>query len=84
MKSTAVGRRVDCEVLTDHAKILEKCDLLNPDGLKGALWVPGDGVADPAEICLALAHLATEMGVTVVENCEVKKLFSVWKKAQGV
>ncbi len=47
---------------------------LNVEDLRGGLWVPGDGVADPLEICLALTHLAKEMGVHVVPQCEVKQV----------
>ena len=37
----------------------------------GGLWVPGDGVANPWEICLALAQEAMDQGVQVVEKCKV-------------
>ncbi len=70
MKSNAVGRQVDCELLNVD-QIAKRCPYINTDDLKGGLWVPGDGVADPREICMALTHLSRDMGVHVVPQCEV-------------
>ena len=47
------------------------CGLVNTGDLVGGLWVPGDGVANPWEICLALAQEAMDQGVQVVEKCKV-------------
>ena len=56
-------QRVDCEVITDLDKIKEICPLIRVDDLKGGLWVPTDGVANPFEICRGLAALCQDMGV---------------------
>ncbi len=73
MKSTAVGRQVECQILS-VAEVAAHCPQMNTDDLKGGLWVPGDGVAEPIEICHALVHLAKDMGVHVVPECEVIKV----------
>ena len=54
---------VECEVITDMDKLQELCPLIRVDDLEGALWVPTDGVANPFEICRALAAVAHKMGV---------------------
>lgn len=61
--------------LVDLDRIKELCPLIRTDGLQGGLWVPEDGVANPVEICLALAILASKEGVRIVNNCEVTTLF---------
>ena len=50
------------------------CSLVKTDDLVGGLWVPGDGVANPHEICLALGIEAINKGVKVVEQCSVEKV----------
>lgn len=55
----------------DLARVKELCPLIRTDGLQGGLWVPEDGVANPVEICLALAILASKEGVRIVNDCEV-------------
>jgi len=70
MKSNAVGRQVDCDIWSVK-QIAESYPKMNVGDLKGGLWVPGDGFADPVEICKALIHLAADMGVHVVPQCEI-------------
>jgi glycine cleavage system aminomethyltransferase T/glycine/D-amino acid oxidase-like deaminating enzyme len=41
------------------------------DDLHGALWIPGDGKANPADLCMSLAKGARQRGVRVVEEIEV-------------
>lgn len=71
MKSNAVGRGVSCEIVSRDI-VKEMCPILHVDDLKGALWVPGDGLCNPLEVCSALIHLAYELGVKVVPFCEVR------------
>ena len=69
--SNAIGRQVECKLLTPD-EVQSLCPDLFVDDLQGGLHVPGDGVANPLEICLALAHLCKDLGVHVVPKCEVK------------
>ena len=66
LKSESAVYPIDCEIVTPD-RISELCPLLRTDDLVGGLWVPGDGVGNPYEICRALAALAAEMGVKVVQ-----------------
>ena len=45
--------------------------LLNVAGLRGAVWVPSDGYADPSQLTQAFAAGARAHGVRIVENTEV-------------
>jgi glycine/D-amino acid oxidase-like deaminating enzyme len=52
---------IDCELVTpEEAKRL--CPLIAVDDLQGGLWIPGDGVGDPYQICLSLISAAKEGG----------------------
>ena len=57
LKSEALGRGVECEIVTPD-RISELCPLVRTDDLLGGLWIPGDRVANPFEICVALSVLA--------------------------
>ena len=46
--------------------------------------IPGDGVANPYEICLALSHLAAQRGVKIVQNCKLEEIESKNGKVTGV
>ncbi len=83
VKSTAVGRGVSCEVV-DADKILSLFPKMRVDDLKGGLYVPEDAVADPVEICLALALLAHKEGVTLVPDCQVTGVVSKEGFVHGV
>jgi glycine/D-amino acid oxidase-like deaminating enzyme len=61
-------------VTPEEAKSL--CPLIAVDDLQGGLWVPGDGVGDPYQICLSLISGAKEggkrMGSLIVCSCGKK------------
>ena len=44
---------------------------LNIEGVVGAVYLPGDGQCDPANIAMALATGARQLGVKVIENFKV-------------
>ena len=46
--------------------------LLSTDGVRGAVWVPSDGYADPSQLTHAFATAARAASVTIVENCPVR------------
>ncbi|KAB0792639.1 hypothetical protein PPYR_14600 [Photinus pyralis] len=74
---------IKCELLTP-IQCKEKCPLLNVDDLEGGLWIPGDGVGDPYQICNALTEEARRMGVTVIEHCALRKVNQTNGKVCGV
>ncbi|HXE51001.1 MAG TPA: FAD-dependent oxidoreductase, partial [Ramlibacter sp.] len=48
-----------------------KYPIMRTDDLQGALWLPGDGKANPADLCMSLAKGARQRGVKIVEGVEV-------------
>jgi 4-methylaminobutanoate oxidase (formaldehyde-forming) len=61
---------LECELLTP-AQALERGPLLRTDDLVGALWLPGDGTANPTDVTQALARGARQGGARVVEQTRV-------------
>ena len=83
LKSESVARDVECELVTPtDCKTI--CNAIEVKDLKGGLWVPGDGVADPYEICLALSVLAAKMGVKIVQNCKLEDVVAQNGKVTAV
>lgn len=54
------------------------------DDLQGALWIPGDGKANPADLCMSLAKGARMRGVKMVEGVEVTGVLSERGRVTGV
>ncbi|GIY67588.1 pyruvate dehydrogenase phosphatase regulatory subunit, mitochondrial, partial [Caerostris extrusa] len=73
--ASAVARNVECSLLSPEAA-KERCPLINTEKLKGALWIPGDGVGDPLDTTLTLASEAARLGVTIVEGCSVLRVLT--------
>jgi glycine/D-amino acid oxidase-like deaminating enzyme len=44
---------------------------MRTDDLQGAIWIPGDGKANPADLCMSLAKGARNRGVKMLEGVEV-------------
>jgi 4-methylaminobutanoate oxidase (formaldehyde-forming) len=61
---------LECELLTP-AQALDRWPLLRTDDLVGALWLPGDGTANPTDVTQALARGARRGGARVVEQTRV-------------
>ena len=49
----------------------DKYPIMRTDDLQGAIWLPGDGKANPADLCMSLAKGARKRGVKMVEGIEV-------------
>ena len=68
-RTAAVARAhgVECDVIsvTDAARLYP---IMATDDLHGAVWLPGDGKANPADLTLALAKGARKRGVRIFEN----------------
>jgi len=73
MVASAVQHNIDCKILNPE-QVKQYCGLVHTEDLLGGLWVPGDGVANPHEICLALGCEAIDKGVRVVEQCSVSNV----------
>ena len=66
----ANAQGVDCEPLTPK-QAGEKYPIMRTDDLVGAVWLPGDGKANPADITQALARGARTGGVRIFEKTRV-------------
>ena len=83
MAACAVQHNLECKILNPD-QVKQYCGLVNTDDLIGGLWVPGDGVANPHEICLALGLEAMEKGVQVAERCSLKGIRTEDGKVKAV
>jgi heterotetrameric sarcosine oxidase gamma subunit len=68
--ATAEAYQLDCELITS-AQARERYPILRTDDLKGAIWLPGDGRANPTDLTAALARGARDKGVTIRERTRV-------------
>ena len=68
--ATANKQGVVCEELTP-LQAGEKYPIMRTDDLVGAVWLPGDGKANPADITQALARGARNNGVKIFEKTRV-------------
>ncbi len=71
-KQLALARSfgVECEEITPE-RAGELFPVLRTDDLAGAIWIPGDGKANPADLTMSLAKGARTRGVRIVEDAEV-------------
>jgi glycine cleavage system aminomethyltransferase T/glycine/D-amino acid oxidase-like deaminating enzyme len=58
--------------------------LMRTDDLQGALWIPGDGKANPADLTMSLAKGARHRGVKIVEGVEVSGVIVERGRVTGV
>lgn len=81
--ASAAAYGLDCELLTaKHAE--ERYPLIRSDDLAGAIWLPGDGKANPTDLTQALAKGARQLGVQMVERARVTAVHQVDGRASGV
>lgn len=74
------GWKIKCELLTP-TQCKQLCPILDIDsGILGGLWLPEDGVGNPNLLCQALLAEAQMRGVTIVDNCAVKRVFQEDRK----
>ena len=65
-------------------ELVERWPLLNPEGLVGGVWIPGDGQASPVDTTMALAAAAKERGARIIEGVTVERIRTVDGRAVGV
>ncbi|KOC63890.1 Pyruvate dehydrogenase phosphatase regulatory subunit, mitochondrial [Habropoda laboriosa] len=75
MKAQSIPRNIECHLISPK-QVQEICPSLRVDDLVGGLWIPGDGVGDPYQICLTLIEEAKKKGVKVFEKCKVTKIIT--------
>ncbi len=69
----AAGQGVAAELLAPR-EAGAKWPIMRTDDLKGAVWLPGDGKANPADITQALAKGARQAGARIFEKTRVTEL----------
>ncbi len=71
-RTAAVARAygVACDVIS-AAQAGELYPIMETADLQGAVWLPGDGKANPADLTIALAKGARNRGVAIFENVRV-------------
>jgi 4-methylaminobutanoate oxidase (formaldehyde-forming) len=58
--------------------------VMRTDDLQGAIWIPGDGKANPADLAMSLAKGARNGGVRIVEDIEVTGVIVERGRVAGV
>jgi glycine cleavage system aminomethyltransferase T/glycine/D-amino acid oxidase-like deaminating enzyme len=84
-KQAAMARSfgVDCALISP-AEALDKYPILRTDDLAGAIWLPGDGKANPADLCMSLAKGARNRGVRMAEGVRVVQVLKERDRVAGV
>ena len=71
-RNVSMGRLSGVDaVMIDGARAAELFPLLDPAGVLGAAWIPGDGVANPTDVTQALAKAARMGGARIFEHTKV-------------
>jgi 4-methylaminobutanoate oxidase (formaldehyde-forming) len=84
-KQAALARSFGVEVeLITPKEAGDLYPVMRTDDLQGAIWIPGDGKANPADLCMSLAKGARNRGVRMVEQVEVTGVLSEQGRVTGV
>ena len=76
-KQAALARGFGVEVhLITPGEALERVPILRIDDLQGAQWIPGDGKANPTDLCMSLAKGARMRGAQMIEGVEVVEVLT--------
>jgi heterotetrameric sarcosine oxidase gamma subunit len=81
--ATAEAYRLECELISPK-RARELFPVIRADDLEGAIWLPGDGRADPTDLTAALARGARDKGVTIAERTRVTGIGSKDGAVTGV
>ena len=65
-------------------EVAQRVPLLRTDDLCGAVWLPGDGKANPADLTMSLAKGARQRGVKIFEGVEVTGVLQAQGQMRGV
>ncbi|HRD97912.1 MAG TPA: FAD-dependent oxidoreductase [Rubrivivax sp.] len=84
-KQAALARSFGVEVqLITPKEAGDLYPVMRTDDLQGAIWIPGDGKANPADLCMSLAKGARNRGVRMAEGVEVTGVLSEAGRVTGV
>jgi glycine cleavage system aminomethyltransferase T/glycine/D-amino acid oxidase-like deaminating enzyme len=82
-EATAQAYGIDCELISAR-EAARRYPLLRAEDLAGAVWLPGDGRADPVDLTAALARGARQRGAVIRERVRVTGITSHGGRAAGV
>ncbi|MEO8386594.1 MAG: FAD-dependent oxidoreductase, partial [Betaproteobacteria bacterium] len=84
-KQAAMARSfgVDVDIISAQ-RAGELYPIMRTEDLQGALWIPGDGKANPADLTMSLAKGARNRGVKMIENIEVTGILAENGRVAGV
>ena len=68
--ATAEAYQLDCELITP-SQARDRYPIMAVDDIVGAIWLPGDGRANPTDLTAALARGARDRGVLIRERVRV-------------
>ncbi len=74
---------VECHLIS-ATEAGDKYPIMRTDDLQGAIWLPGDGKANPADLCMSLAKGARKLGCTLVEGVPVTGVLVESGRVTGV
>ena len=81
--ATAEAYQLDCELISPP-RPRELYPILRDDDLEGAIWLPGDGRANPTDLTAALARGARDKGVAIPEHTRVTGILTTNNTVTGV
>jgi heterotetrameric sarcosine oxidase gamma subunit len=81
--ATAEAYELECELLTP-AQAHDRYPVMQVKDLKGAIWLPGDGRANPTDLTAALARGARDRGATIREHARVTAILTKHGSVTGV
>lgn len=81
--ASAAAFDLECQLLTPR-EALEHYPVIRIDDLVGAIWLPGDGKANPTDLTLALAKGARLRGARIMERTRVTGINADEGRVTGV
>ncbi len=81
--ASAEAFNMECELLSPE-QALEHYPVMRVDDLVGAIWLPGDGKANPTDLTYALAKGARMRGARIHEKTRVLDILSADDRVTGV
>jgi heterotetrameric sarcosine oxidase gamma subunit len=81
--ATAEAYDLEAEVISPR-RARELYPIIRTDDLEGALWLPGDGKANPTDLTFALARGARDKGVTIRERTRVTGVLRDRRAVTGI
>jgi len=82
-EATGVAYGIECEIIS-ATEAASRYPLLRAEDLLGALWLPGDGRADPVDLTVALARGARARGGVIAERVRVTGITCLDGRVTGV